>query len=212
VVVSASGIDYEPQIPLQSLVTANYFDFRVDDPDPRLQVGADVADRIYFYKPVWLESYTTNVTLQALGDVFAYSLEPVRQGNRWLIPGNLYGRTNLVLRYKLGLAGPWQTFSMQFKTLEPDQFYSLTNNSVVIQLDPNYADYPEVGAYYQTNLFSQPPDLTRPLANAIPVTNLLGTFQFRPPDTNVWYWLNSKFNLTNWPNINLYQNLPITPL
>jgi hypothetical protein len=212
VVVSAGGIDYEPQIPLETLVTANYFDFRVDDPDPRLQVGADVADRIYFYKPVWLESYTTNVTLQAVGDVFAYSLEPVRQGNRWLIPGNLYGRTNLVLRYKLGLAGPWQTFSMQFKTLEPDQFYSLTNNSVVIQLDPNYADYPEVGAYYQTNLFFQPPDLTRPLANAIPVTNLLGTFQFRPPDTNVWYWLNSKFNLTNWPNINLYQNLPITPL
>ncbi|HOC54192.1 MAG TPA: hypothetical protein PKI20_01075 [Verrucomicrobiota bacterium] len=212
VVVSGNGIDYEPQIPLQTLVSANYFDFRVDDPDPRLQVGADAADRIYFYKPVWLESYTTNVTLQAVGDLFAYSLEPVRQGNRWLIPGNLYGRTNLVLRYRFGNSGPWQTFGMQFKTLEPDRFYSLTNSAVIVQLDPNYASYPEVGAYYETNLFSQPPDLTQPLANAIPITNLLGTFEFKPPNTNVWYWLNSKFNLTNWPDINLYQNLPITPL
>jgi len=41
------------------------------------------------------------VVLQAEGDVAAYSLEPVRQGDRYLIPGNLAGKDRLTLRYRV---------------------------------------------------------------------------------------------------------------
>lgn len=40
----------------------------------------------------------------------------------------------------------------------------------------------------------------------------MGRFQFNPPSTNVLYWINSKYLLTNWTEINQFQNLPTVPL
>jgi hypothetical protein len=147
-----------------------------------------------------------------VGDVAAYSLEPVRQGNRYLIPGNLLGKDRLNLRYRIN-GGDWNTFFMRFKTLEPEQYISATNNTeIIVRLDPNYTGQEAVGAFYQTNLFSNAPDLSQPLPNALSLTNLVGRFQFNPPSTNVLYWINSKYLLTNWTEIDQFQNLPIVPL
>ncbi len=196
-------------LPRATLIQAQYFDFRVDDPDPRLQVGPGTEDSIFFYKPVWLESASSNVVLQAVGNSVAYDLSPVRQGNRWLIPGNFMDQDRVTLRYRMNNGG-WQTFMMRFKTLEPDQYVAATNSArIIVQLDPNYAGHP-VGAYYESA--TAPPDTTRPLAHPVEIRDLTGSFIFDSQSTNQTYWINSKYVLTNWSGINLYTNLPAIPL
>lgn len=196
-------------LPQATLIEAHYFDFRVDDPDPRLQVGPGTEDSIFFYKPVWLESASSNVVLQAVGNTVAYDLSPIRQGNRWLIPGNFMDQDHVTLRYRTG-NNNWQTFMMRFKTLEPDQYVAATNAAqIIVQLDPNYAGHP-VGAYYESA--TTPPDTTRPLANPLAIRDLMGSFLFDSQSTNQMYWINSKYILTNWSGINLYTNLPAIPL
>jgi hypothetical protein len=206
-------------LPQATLIEAHYFDFRVDDPDPRLQVGPVTEDSIFFYKPVWLESASSNVVLQAVGTSVAYDLSPIRQGNRWLIPGNFMDQDHVTLRYRLNNGsspdGPprnWQTFIMRFKTLEPDQYVAATNSAqIIVQLDPNYAGHP-VGAYYDSESAAAPPDTSQPLTNPIELHDLLGSFVFNSQTTNQMYWINSKYVLTNWSGISLYTNLPATPL
>lgn len=206
-------------LPQATLIEAHYFDFRVDDPDPRLQVGPGTEDSIFFYKPVWLESASSNVVLQAVGTSVAYDLTPIRQGNRWLIPGNFMDQDHVTLRYRASPDGPpgnWRTFIMRFKTLEPDQYVAATNSAqIIVQLDPNYAGHP-VGAYYESA--AAPPDTSQPLANPIELRDLMGSFSFSSQTTNQMYWINSKYILTNWsapdgpPGIDLYTNLPAIPL
>ena len=200
-------------LPQATLVEAHYFDFRVDDPDPRLQVGPGTEDSIFFYKPVWLESASSNVVLQAVGNSVAYDLSPIRQGNRWLIPGNFMDQDRVTLRYRSSPDGPpgiWQTFIMRFKTLEPDQYVAATNSAqIIVHLDPNYASHP-VGAYYESA--TAPPDTTHPLANPLEIRDLMGSFMFNSQSTNQMYWINSKYILTNWSGLNLYTNLPAIPL
>ena len=202
-----SVIDGAPQ---GTFISASYFDFRVDDPDPRLQVGPGSGD-ILFYKPVWLLGSSSNLVLQAVGNAVAYDLTPVRQGNRWLIPGNLAGQDHLTLRYRNSGGGNWQSFVMQFQTLMPEQFYLATNSAwdIIVKLDPGYSGQP-VGAYYDTNNVSLP--ITAPLPNPITISNLLGSFEYDTHATNGAYWINSKYVITNWSGINLYQNLPVVPL
>ena len=191
----------------------------MDDPDPRLQVGPGTEDSIFFYKPVWLESASSNVVLQAVGTSVAYDLSPIRQGNRWLIPGNFMDQDHVTLRYRLNNGsspdGPprnWQTFIMRFKTLEPDQYVAATNSAqIIVQLDPNYAGHP-VGAYYDSESAAAPPDTSQPFTNPIELHDLLGSFVFNSQTTNQMYWINSKYVLTNWSGISLYTNLPATPL
>lgn len=196
-------------LPQATLIEAHYFDFRVDDPDPRLQVGPGTENSIFFYKPVWLESASSNVVLQAVGNTVAYDLSPIRQGNRWLIPGNFMDQDHVTLRYRTG-NNNWQTFMMRFKTLEPDQYVAATNAAqIIVQLDPNYAGHP-VGAYYESA--TTPPDTTRPLANPLEIRDLMGSFLFDSQSTNQMYWINSKYVLTNWSGVNLYTNLPAVPL
>lgn len=196
-------------LPQATLIEAHYFDFRVDDPDPRLQVGPGTEDSIFFYKPVWLESAVSNVVLQVVGDSVAYDLSPLRQGNRWLIPGNFRDQNQLTLRYRIG-PNPWQTFLMRFKTLALDQYVAATNSAqVIVQLDPNYAGHP-VGAYYESA--TTPPDITRPLAHSLDVHDLLGSFFFNSQSPDQKYWINSKYLLTDWSGAGLYTNLPAIPL
>ena len=202
-------------LPQATLIEAHYFDFRVYDPDPRLQVGPGTEDSIFFYKPVWLESASSNVVLQAVGTSVAYDLSPIRQGNRWLIPGNFMDQDHVTLRYRVN-NNSWQTFMMRFKTLGPEQYVAATNSAqIIVQLDPNYAGHP-VGAYYESA--AAPPDTSQPLANPIELRDLRGSFSFSSQTTNQMYWINSKYILTNWsspdgpPGINLYTNLPAVPL
>lgn len=198
-------------LPQATLIEAHYFDFRVDDPDPRLQVGPGTEDSIFFYKPVWLESASSNVVLQAVGTSVAYDLSPIRQGNRWLIPGNFMDQDHVTLRYRVN-SNSWQTFMMRFKTLEPDQYVAATNSAqIIVELDPNYAGHP-VGAYYDSQSAAAPPDTSRPLANPVEIRDLMGSFLFNSQSTNQMYWINSKYILTNWSGIDLYTNLPATPL
>ena len=100
---------------------------------------------------------------------------------------------------------------MQFQTLMPEQFYLATNSAwdIIVKLDPGYSGQP-VGAYYDTNNVSLP--ITAPLPNPITISNLLGSFEYDTHATNGAYWINSKYVITNWSGINLYQNLPVVPL
>jgi hypothetical protein len=198
-------------LPQATLIEAHYFDFRVDDPDPRLQVGPGTENSIFFYKPVLLESASSNIVLQAVGNNVAYDLGAIRQGNRWLIPGNFMDQDHVTLRYRTPSTA-WQSFTMRFRTLEPDQFVAATNSAqIVVQLDPNYAGHP-VGAYYADENAAVPPDVSRPLANSIPLNGLIGSFNFAAQGTNQMYWINSKYLLTNWGGITAYTNLPAIPL
>ncbi len=196
--------------PQATFISANYFDFRVDDPDPRLQVGPGAGD-ILFYKPVWLIGSSSNLVLQAVGNAVAYDLTPVRQGDRWPIPGNLTGQDHLTLRYRDSQGGNWQSFVMRFQTLMPEQFCAPTNGAwdIIVKLDPGYSGHP-VGAYYDTNSVSLP--ITAPLPNPIAISNLLGSFEYSSHATNDAYWINSKYDITNWSGIHWYQNLPVVPL
>jgi hypothetical protein len=100
---------------------------------------------------------------------------------------------------------------MRFQTLMPEQFCAATNGDwdIIVKLDPGYSGHP-VGAYYDTNNVSLP--ITAPLPNPILMSNLLGSFEYSSHATNDAYWINSKYNITNWSGINLYQNLPVVPL
>jgi hypothetical protein len=195
-----------PVIP--SFITVRPFDFQVVDPDPQLQVSpiADDAEKILFYKPVWLRTTLSNVVLQAEGDVAAYSLEPVRQGDRYLIPGNLAGKDRLTLRYRVN-GGDWKRFFMKFKTLEPEQVIQ-TNKAVTVILSQNYSGHP-VDTFYQTNT---PPTTTEPFANAVEIFNLRGQFPFTPANPHDYFWVNSQYSLTNLAEMVPYRNLPIVPL
>lgn len=193
---------------LLTRITATYFDFIVEDSDPYLQVGEYTEDMVLFYKPVWIRAANSNTVLQAVGKRLAYDFESVRDGDRFLIPGNLLNTNRIQLRYKNPGQKDWKYFAMRFQTLAPNQMIGNDGTTIYVQLDPRYLEHP-VGAYYTTNT---PPNLTEPFSQPITIQDLLGQFKFYGQTTNEMYWLNSKYNLTNWPNIQLFNNLPVVPL